>query len=116
MEELQPLLDDNGIRYKIDYIAFKVGVPWIENLVDCIYKSNRVLDRDVLRLSGKYELQEGTSRGLERQQALFTHRAANGLREQGGFPETDQGSNIYRLYITASWRGSSGNILSLKLW
>ena len=66
MEELQPRLDDNGIRYKIDYIAFKVGVPWIENLVDCIYKSNRVLDRDVLRLSGKYELQEGTSRGLER--------------------------------------------------
>ena len=43
MEELQPLLDDNGIRYKIDYIDFKVGVPWMDNLVDCISKSKRVL-------------------------------------------------------------------------
>ena len=55
------------------------------------------VDRDVFRLSGKYELQEGTSRGLERQQTLLLNRTESGLRKQGGFPEIDQGANIYRL-------------------
>ena len=68
-----------------------------EELDGLYLQEQQGVDRDVFRLSGKYELQEGTSGGLERQQAFFTHRAESGLRKQGGFPEIDQGSNIYRL-------------------
>ena len=43
LDKLLPLLSRHNINYTIDFIDFEPGVPWMENLMDCICKSSKIL-------------------------------------------------------------------------
>ena len=43
LEELLPLLDIYGINFTIDFIDFEPGVPWMDNLMECIFNSTKIL-------------------------------------------------------------------------
>ena len=43
LESLLPLLDRNSINYTIDFVDFEPGLPWMDNLMECICNSSKIL-------------------------------------------------------------------------